>query len=158
MSLFENNQYVWRETYFVLFSDQNRPAASAVSDTLRELGRRYEIGDVRSDDQGRFEFVSMHSPYDFAAMDIAYINGDDVTSHVQKVQEELKSMTLTGDELRKAAKLSDCNSRFDIYHFEQVTEGDEDEMLDPGALLIVMEQLAALCDGIGIDPVSGALM
>lgn len=158
MSLFENDQYRWRETYFVLFSDRHRPTAEAVHDALQDLGKRYEIGDARTDDLGRFEFVTMASPYDFAAMDIAYIQGDDVTAHVRELEEQLKSMTLTGDELRKAAKLPDCNARFDIYHFEQITDGDEDEMLDPGALLIVIEQLSALCNGIGIDPVSGALM
>ena len=47
-------------------------------------------------------------------------------------------------------------------HFEEASfvggdEGDDDP-LDPGALLLVMECLAKLCRGVGVDPQSGSLM
>jgi len=46
-------------------------------------------------------------------------------------------------------------------HFEQLVEGggdEPDEMLDPSALLVVMETLMKLTGGIGVDPQSGSLM
>ena len=42
--------------------------------------------------------------------------------------------------------------------FASSGEGEEDEFLDPGALLIVLAKLANLCQGVGIDPQSGAVM
>jgi hypothetical protein len=40
MSLFENELYRWRETYFVLFDSKNRPAAKQVIDALQEVNER----------------------------------------------------------------------------------------------------------------------
>ncbi len=159
MSLFENDQYRWRETYFVLFEEDTRPNADAVERTLKKMGDRYEIGEIRLDDEGRFESLTVYSPADFSAMDISYIQGEEVAHQVEELQQDLKSTTLTGDELHKLTKLNACNARFDIYHFELVVGGEEeDEFLDPGALLVVLEKLAELCQGIGVDPQTGSLM
>lgn len=159
MSLFENDHYRWRETYFVLYEVRHRPTADAVRKTLRELGDRYEITEVKANDDGLFESLSLISPYDFAAMDITYIAGEEVTDHVATLLQELKSFTLTKEEMIKIDRLPKCNARFDVYHFEQVAEeSDEDEMLDPGALLIVLERLAKLVHGVSIDPQSGSVM
>jgi hypothetical protein len=50
----------------------------------------------------------------------------------------------------------------DVLHFEQITEAgeedDQEELLDPSAVLIVLGALAKLTDGIAIDPQSGILM
>jgi hypothetical protein len=47
-------------------------------------------------------------------------------------------------------------------HFQQCTpDEDEDEMdgmFDPSALLIVLDALVQLTDGIGIDPQSGSML
>lgn len=157
MSLFENDQYRWRETYFVLFHSSDRPASATVERALQELGSRHEFSGARTDSDGRFEFATLESPYDFAAMDIAYIEGEDVSNQVSELNEQLKHATLNGDELKKLAKLHDCDARFDIFHFEKVVS-DEDEFLDPGALLLVLEKLAQLCNGVGIDGQSNSIM
>ena len=157
MSLFENDQFRWRETYFVLFDQENRPPGEDVANVLKELGSRYEINNVLSDDEGRFESLTLLSPYDYAAMDISYIAGEEVIEQVNELRTEMKNVTLTADEMQKVSRLKDCNARFDIYHFEQVVD-DEDEFLDPGGLLIVLESLAEMTNGIGIDPQSGSVV
>lgn len=157
MSLFENPQYQYRETYFVLFHSSDRPTVATVERALKELGSRYEFDGVRTDDEGRFESATLESPYDFSAMDITYMEGEDVASQVTELNEQLKHATLSGDELKKLAKLHDCDARFDIFHFERVVS-DEDEFLDPGALLIVLEKLTELCNGVGIDGQSNSIM
>ena len=49
-------------------------------------------------------------------------------------------------------------------HFEEVcddpatVEEELDEMLDPGGLLVVLEALIEMTDGVGIDPQSGSLL
>ncbi len=161
MSLFENDEYRWRDTYFVLFHDKDRPSADATLKSLETLGPRYKVEDVRYDDEGRLESLTLLSPDDFAAMDICYIVGKEVEEQVQNLSNEIKVGQLTKEETKKLKTLQGCNARFDIYHFEQVVVPDEDDdesFLDPGALLIVMQCLAALCHGVGIDPQTGTVL
>ena len=157
MSLFENDLYQWRETYFVLFQEQHRPTAQQFRNDLEQLGSRYEVKETRADDDGLAESATIYSPYDFAAMDITYLAGEEVTQQVEELLQQLKSSSLSDQEQRQLQRLKKCNARFDVYHFEETT-GEEDEFLDPGALLIVLERLTKICHGVGVDPQSGALM
>ena len=161
MSLFENDRYRWRETYFVLFHEDHRPTLEEVESALESLGKRYKIVDTKATPNGQFESLTLLSPADFAAMDVTFIDGEEVETHVQELLKEMKSFSLTDEEKAKLKRLPDCNARFDVFHFEQVLEGDrgeDEEFLDPGALLIVLAKLARLCNGVGIDPQSGAVM
>ena len=66
---------------------------------------------------------------------------------------------LTDEEQEKAARLDACDARYEVFHFEQMGAIDDEEgFLDPGALLMVLEQLAELCDGVVIDPQSGGFV
>jgi hypothetical protein len=129
---------------------------------LKDLGQRYEVHDVRTDDDGRFESATVLAPDDFAGMDITYVSGDEVREQLDEMLEEIGKATLNIGQIDKLTKIAKCDARFDIYHFEQVGSSDDDfegdEMLDPGALLIVLERLAKLCNGVGFDPQSGTLM
>ncbi|QDU94774.1 hypothetical protein [Lignipirellula cremea] len=159
MSLFENELYHWRETYFVLFEEKQRPTAEAMKAALLELGERYEIAEIRIDESERFESVTIYSPTDFAAMDITYCGGEDALESVAQLREDMRDKPLTAVEKGKLKRLASCDARLDIYHFEQLSvEDDDDEILDPGALLIVLERVAKLCHGVGVDPQSGELM
>ncbi len=160
MSLFEDNRYEWRETYFIFFLDKSRPSKSQMEKFLKELGSRYKVRDVRTDDDHRFESATVLAPDDYAGMDVTYVAGDEVREQLDEMLEEIGKATLNVGQVDKLAKIAKCNARFDIYHFEQVAseEADEDEMLDPGALLIVLERLTKLCDGVGFDPQTGTLM
>jgi hypothetical protein len=60
-------------------------------------------------------------------------------------------------------RIRECDARFDVLHFEQVPEFDSedeelDEMLDPTALLLVLNALARIADGVAIDPQAGAVL
>lgn len=161
MSLFENDQYRWRETYFVLFDERQRPSTKETRAALEELGTHYRILDIREDAQGRFDSLTVLAPDDFAAMDISYVVGEDVTAQIKDLSRDMKRMPLTDEERAKLDRLPEFNARFDIYHFEQLVDDDheeDDDYLDPGALLIVLERLARLCGGVGIDPQSGTLL
>ncbi len=49
-----------------------------------------------------------------------------------------------------------------MLHFEQVAESadddDADELLDPSALLAVLDELARITGGIAVDPQSGTIL
>jgi hypothetical protein len=160
MTMFETDRFHWRETYFVLFRSARRPTLAKVESTLQKLGSHYQLTDAQADENGLFESLTLLSPDDFAALDISYLAGEDVEEQVAALVDEIAPGE--GADAVKLAALPKCDARFDIMHFEQVVEnsaGEEpDEMLDPSTLLIVLEALAELTGGIGIDPQSGSLM
>lgn len=159
MSLFENAGYQWRETYLVLFESTRRPTAERVKTALEELGQ-YEIFDVRSDEEGLFDSLTLVSPDDYAAMDVSYVSGEEVTEQTKELVNELKQTTATGAEINNLKRILALDARFDIYHFEEIVTGDEedDEFMDPGCLLQVIDELTRLVEGVGLDPASGALL
>jgi len=162
MSLFENSMYQWRETYFVLFPMDCRPSAAAVQKALGDLDPRYVIEAGRVGEQGEFESCTLFSPHDFAAMGMTFIDGPEVAEQIAELTPNLTQVADTDEERAKIASLSKYDARLDVFHFEQmVIEPDpeaEDEHLDPGALLIVLERLAKLCEGVAVDPQSGSVL
>jgi hypothetical protein len=161
MSTFENHDFKWRETYFVLFDSARRPTLDQVKRRLARLNPRFELSTGEADDSGRFDSISLRSPQDYAAMDISYVSGEEVSEQVDELQRDMKG-TVDASDRPKFNKLSQCDAKFDILHFEQVsdenTDDEDSEMLDPSALLAVMDALVELTHGVGIDPQSGSLM
>jgi hypothetical protein len=160
MSLFENNEYRWRETYFVLFERSNRPSCADIRAVLSDLGDRYEIGELAESEGGEFESLTLYSPMDSSAMDILLVEGEDVTDQIHELLHEWKGTALSEHEKKSINRLKQCELRLDVLHFERIVDDgeDEDEVLDPGGLLIVLEKLGKLVHGIAIDPQSGAMM
>ena len=160
MSLFENDLYQWRETYFVLFDEHTRPQASDIVKGLAELDAHFEVTNVVADEVGRLESLTLRSPEDSSAMDITHVAGEEVAEQINELLEKFAHVTLDESEREKLNFLGDCNARYDIFHFEEssFTDNEDEEILDPGGLLLVIERLTALCQGVGIDPQSGSFM
>lgn len=160
MTTFDTESFQWRETYFVLFPSGNRPTLAKVEALLRKLGSHYQLSDTQADEDGKFESLTLVSPDDFAALDISYLEGEDVEEQVAALVEELRPGD--GVEPAKLALLPQCDARFDVMHFEQMVNDPEaeegDDMLDPSTLLLVIDALVELTRGVGIDPQSGSLM
>ncbi len=157
MGLFGDSRYEYRDTFFVLFKKENRPSSDKIQACLAELGPKYETLDLKATD-GELESLTVRSPNDRSAMDITFVHGEEVTNQIQEIMTEFRTITLAGDDVKKLQQLKECDARFDIYHFEQCQGVDDEEMLDPGGLLIVLETIAQLCDGVGLDPQSQSLM
>jgi len=162
MSMFENDQYCWRETYFVLFDSRKRPPLEAVRQTLAKLNTHFTLTNLTATDDGRIESLTILAPDDFAALDICYVDGEEVADQVADLCHELETGDGTAEERVKRERLRNCSGRFDVLHFEQVVDFDEDEdsegMLDPTALLIVLEALVKLTDGVAYDPQAGTIL
>lgn len=157
MSLFDDERFQWRETYFVLFRHDKRPQLDAVVRLVRGLNPRCVIEASQADDAGRLENLTVLSPDDYAALDISYVGGEDVTAQVDELARELRE---TRDfDVEKLTRLAMADARFDVMHFEQLADSDEDdELLDPSALLAALEALADLTEGVSVDPQSGSLL
>jgi hypothetical protein len=160
MSTFERDEYKWRETYFVFFNSAKRPTMKKIERLLRNVNDRFELMNPRADEDGRFESLTVIAPDDYAALDISFEAGEEVVEQAAAQYEELKQSVTEAEERAKVARLPKFDARFDLLHFEQVAADagdDEDEMLDPSALLIVLDALVELTGGVGVDPASGAV-
>jgi hypothetical protein len=165
MSLFENEDYRWRETFFVLFHEAERPTADALAQGLQKVNSRYQIDNIRASDTGLFESLTLISADDYAGMDISYVSGEEVQEHTLELIEEMLPL-LSAKEKPRLKQLSQYDARLDIYHFEQLVyvgssgeDDDEmDEFMDPGALLAVLKALAKITGGVGVDQESGTLI
>jgi hypothetical protein len=162
MSTFERDEYKWRETYFVLFDSSKRPLLKSVEKTLHALSERFQLTNATADEDGRFESITVMSPDDYAALDISYEAGEEVLEQVETIEAEFKQGPLDSEEKKKLARLKTFDAKFDLLHFEQTAddqpEDDQDEMLDPSALLIVLDAVVELTGGVGVDPQSGTLL
>ncbi|HZZ72060.1 MAG TPA: hypothetical protein VFE24_07385 [Pirellulales bacterium] len=162
MSTFEDQSYQWRETYFVLFDAARRPSLGKISGALLALNPRFQLINPQGDDEGRFESLTLHSPDDYAALDISYMEGEEVVEQAATLSEEMRLPGMDQQEKAKLAKLKSCTARFDVLHFEErvveSAEEDDEDILDPGALLIALDALVDLTKGIGIDPQAGSFL
>jgi hypothetical protein len=162
MSMFEDSHYRWRETYFVMFRSGQRPKLKKVQQVLSVLNPHYQLINVHGDSQGRVESLTVISPDDFAALDICYTDGAEVLEQGASLAQDLQPAIAEAGDDETLGRLMQCDARFDVLHFEQVPEFPEDEepeeMLDPSALLLVLDALAKLTGGIAIDPQAGAVL
>jgi hypothetical protein len=158
VSLFEDENYIYRDTFFIHFENEHRPTGDQVKSCIEALGEKYEFSSLCETD-GKFESVTIRSPHDSSAMDISYVFGEEVIEQIAGLMRDFRTITLSGDDHLKLKKLDDCDARFDIFHFEHKSDApDGEDMLDPGGLLLVMERLATVCDGVGLDPQSKTLL
>jgi hypothetical protein len=161
MSMFEDSHYRWRETYFVLFDAKKRPSLTSVTKAVSTLNKRFQLTNV-SDDEGLFDSLTVISQDDFAALDICYTDGAEVLEQVASLVDDLKKAGPDSPPPVPWAQLKKYDGRFDILHFEQISEeseeSEEEEMLDPSALLAVLGVLAKLTDGVAVDPQAGTFL
>ncbi len=159
MSLFEHRGFQYRETCFVLFPQENRPKLAEVLSMVETLGERYKIGENEAADDGLMESVTIFCPHDHAALDISFVIGEEVMEHLGELADEFPTETLDEAELAKWREAQSYDARLDLFHFEELSPGSEDadELLDPGAMLVVLQALSKLTAGVGIDPSSEAV-
>ncbi len=156
--MMSEEDFRWRETYFVYFDSHRRPKLDEVRELVAGLRGHFQVADGEADDDGRIESLTIHSPQDYAALEIDYLAGDEVSAEGQTLASDLKPGE--GVDRTKLARLSKFDARFDLMHFEAVPDDDPDdpdEMFDPGALLTVFEALTHLTEGVGVDPQAGIL-
>jgi hypothetical protein len=160
VSTFENNEYQWRETYFVLFDAARRPTRKALEKALLQAHEYLEIREVSEDEGGLFSSLTVVAPEDFSAMDLCYVEGEEVTEQIPELVRQLKATAEGPQERAKIKRISQANARIDILHFERISGSEfdlsDEGMFDPSGLLVVMEAVVRLTEGVGVDPQSGA--
>ncbi len=162
MSMFEDNRYRWRETYFVFFEAQKRPKMALAAKAVAALSKRFELTNRNEDDGGLFDSLTVVSADDFAALDICYTEGAEVLEQGAALVDEMIKLGVETEPPVPWEQIKRYDGRFDVLHFERVADEPEDdaedEMLDPSALLVVLEALARLTGGVAIDPQAGTFL
>jgi hypothetical protein len=170
MSMFERSDYRWRETCFVLFDPSNRPVLEKVEQVLSLTNSQYLLMNLSADEQGLFDSLSLISPEDFSALDVCYIEGEEVIEQTAAMIEDIGPAACEEaaceeglpDGIDGIEEIKKYTARLDVLHFEYTGEdgeqSEDDAMLDPSALLLVLAALATLTDGVAIDPQSGTII
>ena len=161
MSLFGDPLFRWRETFMVLFEESKRPTVTEVEDSLARVGK-FDSEQTNESENGLIESLTVTNQIDCVGLDIVYVDGEEAQEQLEELQGEISPEDLLPGQEGLLAKLPSCSARLDILHFEQLTasviEDDDEEFLDPGALLGVAEALAQLLDGVAVDPGSGTFV
>lgn len=160
MSLFESSLFSWRETYFLFLQANDRPTAEEAVKVLAPLKGRIVIENTQDDDEGKLEAMTILAPSDSAGIDVTYVTGEELDEQKAELKKELRGAKLPADEQAKLERILAADARFDFFHFQQLSDDprEDEEFLDPGALLSIMSQLAKLCHGTAYDPQSSSLM
>jgi hypothetical protein len=161
MSLFADNRYQWRETYFVLFDHKRRPKAADVKKALDDLGPRIEVQEVVANKAGLLESMTVLSHADAAGMDVTYVEGEEVKEQIVQLRQEWRGKKVGAKEKPHLDRCLHADARYDVFHFEEFSDfpdEDDDGPLDPGTLLLVLNKLTRLCHGEALDPQTGELL
>ena len=80
---------------------------------------------------------------------------------IAELRQDWKGKQTEAKEKPHYARALQANARFDVYHFEEISDLPDEEAdgpLDPGTLLLVLNKLARLCHGEALDPQTGELL
>ncbi|HEX4412165.1 MAG TPA: hypothetical protein VH107_00965 [Lacipirellulaceae bacterium] len=158
-----DEQLEWRDTYFVLFKQSDRPTLTQVEAAITDSSKRLKLENLEADEDGMFESVLIQAPQDNAALEISYERGEAVAEQSVELAKQMQE-DLEPKQLQRMLK---ADARLDIMLFERVRDdedaADDDEewqggSLDPASLLNVVGALAKLTHGLPIDPASGAVL
>ena len=156
MSLFDDPNYRWRDTFLVLFDDEQRPTIELALSAIQKIGK-FEMQNLSESESRHIESMTITSNVDLVGLEIFYVAGAEVVEETEALVLELAEDALLLGNEDSLTQLSTANARFDILHFEQITENanepsDDNELMDPGSLLAVTAALASLVNGVAVDP------
>lgn len=134
MSMFDDNRFCWRETYFVMFDADKRPETAKLVRSLKRMHNRHEIRAIRSDAEGRLISLCVIAPNDSAAVEIQYRGDTDVQHEFAALAGELERHELTEKERKKIATAKTCNAKIEVLHFEQMQENANAKSTFPAKL------------------------
>jgi len=162
MSLFDDSNYRWRDTFLVLFDDEQRPTVELALSAIQQIGK-FEVRNSSESESQHIESITITSNVDLTGLEILYVAGAEVVEETEALVVELTEDAMLLGQENALVQLSAANARFDILHFEKITENsnelsDDDELMDPGSLLTVTAALADLVNGVAVDPSSASFV
>ncbi len=119
MSLYDDERYTWRETYFVLFDDlRRRPRLEDLRRELQPYRETLQILDAVSNSEGRLRKLTVASYEDHSALEIVFRQGANVVAEMDALVQILEKGCSTKEKERLHA-VKHWSLKFDVLHFEQ---------------------------------------
>src|ERR1700704_1157017 len=84
------DQLEWRDSYFVMFQQADRPTLAQVGAAITETSRRLKLENLEADEDGMFESLLVQAPQDNAAVEVSYEMGDAVIEQSAELAKQLK--------------------------------------------------------------------
>ncbi len=169
-TLFENPEYEWRETLFVLFDGRQHPPLTEAEKKSLVAEAEFsflEVEKAKTAPDGQLKSLLFLSPETDSAVELQYREGRTVLEQSRAFYESIRAI-LDNEERQQWQKIMQLPSCYELIYFEKPTGEirlaeefpDEDEMsfYDPGALLFLMENLARRTHGTAVDPQSGMIL
>ena len=103
MSLFDNPEYRWRETYLLFHRKSQRALAEKVVQTIAGIRGHYKLEQVVADAEGHFESGTVFAEEAFAAIDLSYVEDDQIREQIAEIQ-------IKGND---GTRITRCGHRFD---------------------------------------------
>ena len=123
MTLFEDDRYDWRETYFVYFESVHRPKLPEIRRAWKTYNPFLTILDSKAEPDGSLVELTIASYENHAALEIVYREGRHVLNEAQHFVRSMYHEAMP-DERSKLRKIIQCKTRFDVHHFEQTAKTD----------------------------------
>jgi hypothetical protein len=131
-----------------------------VQRAVQAAGGQFQVERAVADSVGRVESLNIVSPQDHSALEIEYLSADEVADQVAALATDVRASASV--DRAKLDRLPQCDAGFEVMHFEEMTdnfsEEEMDEMFDPSALLVVLDALIELTEGVGVDPQTGSFL
>jgi len=119
MTLFSDDRYNWRESYFVYFESSRRPKLPEVRRALQTYAPFFCVLDSKADRNEDLVEMTIASYEDHAALEVVFRAGKEVLTEAKHLAKSLKK-DVSPEERAKLQKIVQWNMRFDVHHFEQV--------------------------------------
>ena len=119
MTLYSDDRYNWRETYFVYFESSRRPKLPEVQRALKTYAPFFCILESKADRNEHIVEMTIASYEDHAALEIVFQEGKEVLNEARYLAHSLKK-DVSPEERSKLQKIVQCSMRFDVHHFEQI--------------------------------------
>ena len=164
MSLFDNPEYRWRETYLLFHKKIQRASADSIRQAIAGIRGSYQIEQLVANENGDFESATVFAEEAFSAIDMSFTEDDQIGEQILDIQTEMKEVLEDPEDLAKLASLGEYDARIDLLHFERLTgdfsdnEEDLNSCFDPSALLGVAEKWTLITGGICLDPASATIL
>ena len=121
MTLFDDDRYNWRETYFVYFETSRRPKLPEIRQALKILAPFLTILNSTVDEDDNLIAMTIASYEDHAALEITYQEGGDILAEAQHLFHTLKKEA-SAKEVSQLERMAHYKARFDVHHFEQTAD------------------------------------
>ena len=119
MSLYDDERYAWRETYFVLFDGpRRRPLLDELRRELQRHGGTLKILGGTANAEGRVRTLTVASYEDHSALEIVFRQGSQIAAETDALIRSIEK-GCTAKEKERLHSVKHWTAKFDVLHFEQ---------------------------------------